>query len=555
MNGFLPFEPLDAYESLQLLLPPYSLKLSEPDLRSFIVNGFVRKRLVLRGRFEEFGHTRVMRSPEEMTIKSFLAANIPRESVNPIYKGDAVGCRNPVNVKRLLLDTDWYTVVVDETEKFYTKDDERCLTELTDNVGLTFVYNRPTLRQPFLIARDMTRSVRYLDSVGEIQDEVSVVPHDTNTNIFAFLRTGAESSSFLTEAFELAVDRKSRFGYSDEALLAMKGLALIYRILKRLEDAKNVLSRALGLSYSTQVVSTKMRYELLYDFAALYLDHGDTNNAEIQFSLIERHYRDDNADKFHTLCSKAIEGLATIALEKGLLQQAESLFHSALEQNFGNAGISLEHTIKSKLGMVYCAQGQLDRAYRLCEESLEYQKELLGDRHYHSLRTMHLLAGILFEKISLSEAEHFYVHELSGLETLLGPYHLDTLKTKELLACVYRGQSRFETAQTIWKDLFHTYESLLGPEHFCTIEAQLQLCQLLGIDDRLNESVKCLKSLCEMTDRLYGPSHPTNRRAKFLLANVYHKLGNFTSYESIRDQIRLSSEVHGTTSEFRILTS
>lgn len=92
MDVFLPFEPLDAYESIQLLLPPFSLKLSRADLRSFIVNGFIKRRFLLRGRFHEFGHTRIMRSLEEMTVKSFLSAQIPRESVDPLYKGDAVGC-------------------------------------------------------------------------------------------------------------------------------------------------------------------------------------------------------------------------------------------------------------------------------------------------------------------------------------------------------------------------------------------------------------------------------------------------------------------------------
>lgn len=95
MNISMPFEPLDAYESLQLLLPPFSLKLSKSDLNGFIIDGFVSRRFIVRGRFKDFGHTRAMRSPEDMTVKSFLSDTIPRVSANPLYKGDAIGCKDP----------------------------------------------------------------------------------------------------------------------------------------------------------------------------------------------------------------------------------------------------------------------------------------------------------------------------------------------------------------------------------------------------------------------------------------------------------------------------
>ena len=93
----MPLEPLDAYESLQLLLPPFSLALSRPDLKSFIVDGFVKRKFILHGRFEPFGHVRVMRSTEDMTVKSFLTDKIPRDSANALYKGDALGCKCPFN--------------------------------------------------------------------------------------------------------------------------------------------------------------------------------------------------------------------------------------------------------------------------------------------------------------------------------------------------------------------------------------------------------------------------------------------------------------------------
>jgi hypothetical protein len=93
MSSDLPFEPVDAYESLSELLPAFTLGLPRSDLKSFIINGSVTRRFLLRGRFSEFGHTRVMRSSEELTVDSFLNDAIPKGSPEPLYNGDAVGCK------------------------------------------------------------------------------------------------------------------------------------------------------------------------------------------------------------------------------------------------------------------------------------------------------------------------------------------------------------------------------------------------------------------------------------------------------------------------------
>lgn len=89
----MPFGPLSAYASLQAILPPFCLKASREDLRHFIINGNIKRRFVLRGRFGELGHRRIMRSQEQMSAKAFLEDPIPRDSPVPRYNGDAGGCK------------------------------------------------------------------------------------------------------------------------------------------------------------------------------------------------------------------------------------------------------------------------------------------------------------------------------------------------------------------------------------------------------------------------------------------------------------------------------
>lgn len=92
MEVDLPFEPRDAYQSLQGLLPAFAFDVLESDLRQYIIDGFISRRFVLRGRFKGFGHTRVMRSSADLAVETFLTDPIPKDDPDPLYLGDAVGC-------------------------------------------------------------------------------------------------------------------------------------------------------------------------------------------------------------------------------------------------------------------------------------------------------------------------------------------------------------------------------------------------------------------------------------------------------------------------------
>lgn len=369
--------------------------------------------------------------------------------------------------------------------------------------------------------------------MAEVEKEIS---------IFQLFNVGASTISTLIEAFEHAVDQRSRFGHSAASLRAMKGLALIYRILKRFEEAKEVLGRALSLSYSISTTDSEITHQLLYDFGALYLDQGNTNSAVQQFSLIEKSFRDSDGPNHHVLYTKAVEGLATVAFQNGLLQRAESLLQSLLGQKFGITELPPEYlAIRNKLCMVYWAQGQLQRAHMFCEKTLRQQERVLEPLHYHYLRTRHILAGILSEQCSMSESQMVYTQVLTGLQALIGSDHLDVLKTTELLASQCYGQSKFGEALEFWQNLLESYERILGLEHPTTMEVQYQLAQTLERLGRSNKSIGYLEPLCQMCENLYGNTHPITRRTKILLSNAHHHLGNSLYLESIRRELQSSS--------------
>ena len=94
MSLHLPFESATALDSLQQHLPPFVIELGWSDIQEYIVDGHVSRTVVLYGRFGHFGYTISMRSVEDTTVESLLNSRIPRTGTDPLYDGQATGCKS-----------------------------------------------------------------------------------------------------------------------------------------------------------------------------------------------------------------------------------------------------------------------------------------------------------------------------------------------------------------------------------------------------------------------------------------------------------------------------
>lgn len=404
--------------------------------------------------------------------------------------------------------------------------------------------------QPHILARDLVYHIRYVDEFENLPEEISVIPSNRARNIFQFMNTDTSATPFLIESFYLAIDNRSRFGYTVNYLLSMRGLALVYRILKSVDKAAEILEKALDISYGLSIRDSQIQFELIYDLGAVNIAQENTTLAEKRFSVIEKEFRDISKQDTQAIYLKAVDGLAAASFQDGLLQQTESLLDFVISQNAGIAELALEKRLanKTKVGLVYWAQGQLDLAKSVFEETLDQQQQFLGECHYHSLRTMYNLAGVLSEKLFLLESEMLYTRVLTGLSVLLGSGHLDTLRVMELLAHQYFRQHKFSEASEMWRNLLHSYEKRFGKDHVRTMEACYQLCQSLARIEMLADCIELLQPLCHMNEQLYGSTHPATRRSIMFLSNIHRHLGHRNSFESIRRQLQNSitkSNSHG----------
>ena len=324
---------------------------------------------------------------------------------------------------------------------------------------------------------------------------------------------------------------------------AMRGLSLVYRILKKYEDAERVLFNALSLASDIRDGGIELESDLLLNLGGLYLDQKKSGDAETQFFKVMQLLPQFSTEVQFSLHIKGLEGLAAANFQKGSLQAAQTFMGQVIGhwRLYGGTECSEYLSAETILAIVYRAQGELNSAALTCKRILSCQEEHLGPTHHESLRTMHNLAGVLVDKGQFSEAEVLYHREIHGLEEILGTENTDTLRTVGLLARAYYGADKIENAATTWKRVAEISERSLGLAEMSTMESKFQLAKSLGRLRFRDEAIELLEALVPYNVKILGCEHPMSRRTKLLLANLSRRQGNLVRASALR--VELSDEI------------
>jgi tetratricopeptide (TPR) repeat protein len=421
----------------------------------------------------------------------------------------------------------------------YTRGCQLRIIQIPDNETLVFVYQRPSPWNYLLIVRDSLKSIQYDEGLQRApQTPLEAKPENT-ADIFCLLNAESGMIPFLIECFEQAIDQQSRFGFSSGSLRAMKSVSLLRRITKAYPEAVSVLEKALILVDETLNSDTALKYEFICDRAGLYLDQGDTERAEKQYSLVEKALRQNPPRNLRHLYFKALEGLAATSFRNGFLQRAEGFLQQVL--NLRNSSIKSERlqslVTLNTLGMIYRALGRSDLARSACERVMASQEKELENGNYQWLRTLHNLACVLYEQELLPESEIMCTRELAYLHMTLGPTHEDTLRAIKLRACLYYEGFKLNKALEAWRSLSNIYEQINGFAHPDSMEAQYRSAEVLVRLGWFSEGSRILQRLLPENEKIFGSSHIITRRTMFLLATLHHYQGNLLESELIRRRL------------------
>lgn len=413
------------------------------------------------------------------------------------------------------------------------------LTDISNCAGLVFVYHSPPIWQTLTLGRDLFYNTRYDDEL-DIFHPGNTHREDDDFGILRFFGTTGVSLPMLLEAFEEGEKEKSRFGFNAESIRAMQGASLVHRLQRNYKQAESELKEALTCTQRISEADRQIQTRIQYELGEIYLEQGNIEQAARTFLLVEIALTGHKDMDATFLRANLFRSLATIALQRRRLLQAQSLLARAISSTSSLCGSteSLYFTLCVQMSTVYCAQGCLKEARALCEMVLAKQKARLGLHNYHTLRTEFCLAYVLREQRLSYESMTLYRQLLPRLCAILGPEHEYTLTTTETLTQMLFRVGDLDEAESLCRRLCDDCDKGLGEDNPTTWEAKFLLAQALKDKKKDSDAVMILQRLLQRIETIHGLNNSVGRRILYVLDYLYRRQGEAGIAEDVRKRLR-----------------
>nr|OQO18566.1 hypothetical protein B0A51_14525 [Rachicladosporium sp. CCFEE 5018] len=206
------------------------------------------------------------------------------------------------------------------------------------------------------------------------------------------------------------------------------------------------------------------------------------------------------------------------------------------------------NTLKSmnNLALTYRHQGLFKEAEKLHVEVLEAQRRVLGEEHLDTLGSVHNIAITHRDQGRWKEAEELHAKVLEARRRVLGEEHSDTLESMHNLASTYSDQGRWEEAEELHAKVLEARRRVLGEEHVDILESMHNLASTYSDQGRWREAVKLQVKVLEVRSGVLGAEHPETLMTTSDLAWTLRHLGQHDAALDLMEQAAsLSAKVLG----------
>ena len=182
-------------------------------------------------------------------------------------------------------------------------------------------------------------------------------------------------------------------------------------------------------------------------------------------------------------------------------------------------------------------EGNWDVAEALNVEATRIRRQLFGEDHPDTLRSMSDLASTLWDQNRWKEAETLEVQVVEISKTKLGEDHPNTLTSMNNLALTYRKQGRWEEAETLMVQVMETRKRKLGEDHPDTLRSMSNLAMIIGNRGRWEEAETLGMQVMEARKTKLGEDHPDTLTTMHNLALTFRKQGRLEEAEKLEVQV------------------
>jgi tetratricopeptide (TPR) repeat protein len=321
-----------------------------------------------------------------------------------------------------------------------------------------------------------------------------------------------------------------------------RALSLYSAARPHLERAWELYSNALGEEHLATL-------QALSDLAGLYLDQGQTHDAERLFDkVLKVRSRVLGEEDPETLIS--MTNLAEAYRLLGRHSEAEELLKKRLEisRRARREEDSETLTAMNNLGVLYLGRRQYTDAEPLLAKVLEVRRRNHGKEHPGTLNAMNNLSEVYVGKGEYLKAAELLEETVKISRRARGEDHELTLQEMNNLARAYWFARRLDRSVPLFEEVVPKFLAHLGPDHFGTINAMANLGINYRDAGRLPEAIAKLEQARKWEQKRLGPQADPHAWLHITreLVDAYDRAGQFASSEPLyREILEVERNHHG----------
>ncbi|KAJ3469775.1 hypothetical protein MRS44_003840 [Fusarium solani] len=233
--------------------------------------------------------------------------------------------------------------------------------------------------------------------------------------------------------------------------------------------------------------------------------------------------------------STLLERVSRFLYDRGRWREKEPVDSRAWDLRRDMLGEKHPDTIRSmaNLAATYHEQGRYDEAERLKDKALDLRRDMLGEKHPDTIRSMADLAATYHEQGRYDEDEEISVKVLELRREMLGEKHPDTIRSMASLAATYHAQGRYDEAERLKDKALDLRRDILGEKHPDTIRSMASLAATYHAQGRYDEAEGIYLEALELRREVLGEKHPDTIRSMADLASTYYAQGRYDEAEGI----------------------
>lgn len=252
--------------------------------------------------------------------------------------------------------------------------------------------------------------------------------------------------------------------------------------------------------------------------------------------------------------AQMLQSLSNTLHELGLFDSAENPQARALEIRRDVIGDDHPSTLKSinTSGVLLLEQGKLSEAEPYFREAIERSRRVLGDDDPVTLLAINGMGSLLRNQGMHAEAEPYYRESLEGRRRVLGDNHPHTLNSINNMGSLLRLQGRLAEAESYFQESLAGYRRVLGDDHPITLNSINSMGVLLDNMSRFPEAEPYYLEALEGSRRVLGDDHPTTLGAMNNMSSLLRARGRLDESEAFYREViegrrRVLGDLHPST--------